>query len=598
MSGESRQCQNCKQAFQIDAQDFDFYKKIQVPPPTFCPLCRMQRRFSWRNERTLHRNKCAKTGKSIISGFSPTCAEASAGRPNSGYVVYDRDVWWSDDWDPLATGAEFDFSKPFFTQFHELMKRTPMPAVYNARTTNCDYANHVGEIKNGYLVAASWGAENVAYASRCNFTKDSQDVFAVFGCELCYELVSSIKCYRVLFSQNCDACTDSMFLYDCKGCSNCIGCVNLRNKSHYILNTPYSKEEYTKQVAELRLDTASGIAAVKEKFEELKIKQPHRYAMLVNCNNTTGDSVVGASNCKWCFDIGGETKDCKWVINGAKMEGVYDGYGVGMASGLIYEAFDTGAQGERMCFVGIVWSSTNAFYSYNCSDCANIFGCVGLRKKQYCILNRQYSKKDFERIRGEIVKHMNEMPYTDSRGRVYKYGEFFPSEFSPFGYNETVAQEYFPLTESDAKSKGFSWRDPEARLYTVTKKSEELPESITEVTESILNEVISCANAKGPTLNNSPRSDLVGCTTAFKIISQELQFYRRLNLPLPKLCPNCRHGARLARRNPPMLWHRSCECKNVSHGHTLQCNKEFETNFSPDRPEIVYCENCYQSEVI
>ncbi|MBI2623692.1 MAG: hypothetical protein HYW65_03935 [Candidatus Liptonbacteria bacterium] len=606
---EIRTCQNCSAPFDIASEDLNFYTKISVPPPTFCPECRMQRRFSWRNERTLHRNKCAKTGKPLISGFAPdpafadsasvaTSAKEAAPAGKAGYVVYDRDVWWSDDWDPLAFGIEYDFSKPFFTQFDALMRRAPQPAVFNARTTNCEYANHVGEIKNGYLLAASWGSENVAYGSRVNFCKDSQDVFGVFNCELCYELIASVKCYRTHFSHNCEACTDSFFLFDCKGCTNCVGCVNLRNKSYHILNKPYSRDEYLKKLAELKLDTVSGLAAARKEFEALKARQPHRYAALVNCQNVTGDSVYGTSNCTACFDIGGDTKDSKWIINGAKMEGVYDGYGVGVVSGLIYEAVDTGDQGERMCFDIVVWSSTNAFYSYNCIGCQNLFGCVGLRNKQNCILNRQYSKEEFENLRAKIVAHMSEVPYVDKKGRVYKYGEFFPTELSPFGYNETVAQEYFPLTKAEAEAKGFNWREPEERQYTVTKRPEELPERITDVPDSITNEVIQCANAKGSTLGDSLRSNLGGCTTAFRIIPQELQFYRRLNLPLPKLCPNCRHYARLAKRNPPKLWKRNCMCvsSNHRHGHG-SCPEEFETTYSPERPEIVYCEACYQSEV-
>jgi len=584
MDSETKACQNCKQKFVIEPEDFDFYKKISVPPPTFCPLCRMQRRFSWRNERTFHRNKCAKTGKAVISGFAPS----------SGYTVYDRDVWWSDDWDPLAFGIEYDFSKPFFAQFDALMRRAPQPAVFNARTTNCEYANHVGEIKNGYLLAASWGSENVAYGSRVNFCKDSQDVFGVFYSELCYELIASTKCYRTHFSQNCEACTDSFFLFDCKGCTNCVGCINLRNKSYHIFNQPYSKEEYAKKLAELKLDTASGIAATKRQFEALKQQQPHRYASLLNCQNVTGDSTYGASNCRWCFDIGGDTKNCKYIINGVKMEGVYDGYGVGVASGMIYEAVDTGDQGERMCFTIVVWSSTNVFYSYNCIGCANLFGCVGLRKKQYCILNRQYSKEEFEKLREKIVMQMGEMPYVDKEGRIYKYGEFFPMELSPFGYNETVAQEYFPLSKADAESKGFNWQEPDARQYTITRRPEDLPESISEVPDSIVNEVIGCANA-------TQSSSLLwsSCTTAFRVVPQELQFYRRLNLPLPRLCPNCRHYARLKQRNPLKLWKRGCQCVSANHRHEQgHCPETFETSYAPDRKEIIYCEQCYQAEVV
>ncbi|MBU1255355.1 hypothetical protein KKH35_00610, partial [Patescibacteria group bacterium] len=58
------------------------------------------------------------------------------------------------------------------------------------------------------------------------------------------------------------------------------------------------------------------------------------------------------------------------------------------------------------------------------------------------------------------------------------------------------------------------------------------------------------------------------------------------------------------------LWHRKCQCaghqsnnkiyKNtIEHPHhkDKHCPNEFETSYSPDRKEIVYCEACYNKEV-
>jgi predicted metalloendopeptidase len=66
------------------------------------------------------------------------------------------------------------------------------------------------------------------------------------------------------------------------------------------------------------------------------------------------------------------------------------------------------------------------------------------------------------------------MPYIDSKGRIYKYGEFFPSELSPFCYNETIAQEYFPLTKEQAIKQGYKWKEREERNYTIDIKNEDI----------------------------------------------------------------------------------------------------------------------------
>ena len=227
--------------------------------------------------------------------------------------------------------------------------------------------------------------------------------------------------------------------------------------------------------------------------------------------------------------------------------------------------------------------------SEECQNCLNVFGCEGLRKKQYCILNKQYTKEEYEKLLPKIIKHMEEMPYVDKKGNIYKYGEFFPSDLSPFCYNETIAQEYFPLVKEEALEKNYIWKDIEARNYIVDIKNEDISDNINEVNEDIIGKVIECEH-KGTCKEQ--------CTEAFKIIPEELKFYKRMNLPLPRLCPNCRHFQRLKQRNPLKLWHRQCMCDKTNHLHgNEECDTEFETSYAPDRPEIVYCEKCYQQEI-
>ena len=107
MKSETKTCQSCKQGFTIEPEDFQFYEKMQVPPPTFCWVCRQERRFTWRHERPLYHRKCAATAKDVITRFAP----------EQPFIVYNRDYWWSDAWDQLTSGRDYDFSRPFFQQF-------------------------------------------------------------------------------------------------------------------------------------------------------------------------------------------------------------------------------------------------------------------------------------------------------------------------------------------------------------------------------------------------------------------------------------------------------------------------------------------------
>jgi hypothetical protein len=109
MNGEKKVCQNkdlsiyCDKEFFVDVEDFDFYKKIDVPPPTFCPTCRMQRRFAFRNQNKLFRNVSFVSGKSILALIPP----------ESNIKVVTQEEWFSDKWDPMDYGLDVDFSKPF-----------------------------------------------------------------------------------------------------------------------------------------------------------------------------------------------------------------------------------------------------------------------------------------------------------------------------------------------------------------------------------------------------------------------------------------------------------------------------------------------------
>jgi len=118
--------------------------------------------------------------------------------------------------------------------------------------------------------------------------------------------------------------------------------------------------------------------------------------------------------------------------------------------------------------------------------------------------------------------------------------------------------------------------------------NQDIPDDINDVKEDILNKVIECQH-KGKCNDN--------CQKAYKIVPEELAFYRRNNITLPRLCLNCRHQERLKQINPINLWHRQCMCELKNHNHQARCPIEFETSYSPQRKEIIYCEKCYQKEV-
>jgi len=585
MNQETKQCQNCKQDFVIEPDDFVFYEKIKIPAPTFCPDCRIIRRMAWRNERTLYHRKCDATGKDVITMFAPATPEGGEPRPekDSGreqpHVVYERDYWWSDNWDQNVSGREYDFSKPFFQQFKELFQRAPLPNLANSNTRNSDYGNHNADMKDCYLTYASFRNEDSSYCSGIVDCKNCVDVYKGLNFMQCYEDTLGTNMNRVFFSYDSDDCVGSAFLHACKNVIDCMGCINLRNKSHCIFNKQYTKDEYEKEKAKYDLGSYKGLCEFRKKFAEFIKQYPRRYGFIQKSVNCVGDNVLNCKNVYMGFDVYGGVEDCKYAVHAWDgLKDSYDGYGFGANLTYSYEVVDTGIDSTRNFFTVFTHSCQNVDYTYACQNSKNLFGCVGLRSKQYCILNKQYTKEEYEELVPKIIAHMNDMPYTDKKGIKYKYGEFFPSEISPFAYNETIAQEHYPKTKEEILENGYIWKEPDTKQYKITLQPTDLPDHIKDVKDDILNQVIACEH--NGTCNEQ-------CMGAFKIIPSELAFYRTMNLALPRLCSNCRHYYRLRQRNPFKLWDRIC----------AKCGKDIKTSYAPDRIEIIYCEACYNQEV-
>ncbi len=589
---ETRACQNCKTDFSIELDDAAFCKKVRVPLPTFCWRCRAVRRMAARNTRHFYIRDCDATGKKIFTLMPP----------EAPMPVYDNGYWNSDNWDPLDYGRDYDFSRPFFDQIRDLYNTVPWGVMWSMDMVNSEYSISAYS-KNCYLCFDSGYDEDSAYNVTLLYSKHCFDGVNVKDCELCYYCINTTQSYKTFFSRNCASCVEVWFSQDCVGCTNCFGCSGLRNKTHCIFNEQYDKESYQAKLKEMRLDSWSGIQEARKKAEDLWGTSVVKYQHGFQTSNSFGDYLSNGTELFNCFFVGNaqNMRHCQSVIYPPNK----DSMDITSSEGTEL-AYETSCSGNGVHnTVGVAESAnvTDSCYSINCRNIENVFGCVALRSKSYCILNKQYSKEEYLELLPRIKKHMDEMPYTDAMGRVYRYGEFFPADMSPYGYNQTQAFEYFPLTEDAARAEGYRWSVPQERNYAITKKASELRESIKDVDDAILKEVIQCGHAE---LGGHANGCDIDCASAFRITRQELDFYRKMDLPLPRLCFNCRHLDRVGWRNAPALYPRRCMCdykthmnENV-HPHHPEgpCENTFQTSYAPLCPEIVYCEECYQREIM
>lgn len=528
---QSKACKECSKSFEIFPEDFEFYKKMKVTAPTCCPSCRQQKRIAFRNERSLYKRNCELCGKSMVTVYSP----------DKNLHVYCKDCWWSDKWDAEKYGRDFDFNRSFFEQFEELMKVVPRIDLINVQHENSEYTNYGFRNKDCYLVYTSDENEKCFYGA---YVWDS------VGCFECLYVLDSkysygcIDCVNMYESQDCrmsEACQTCRNCYDCRNCSDCFGCAGLRHKQYYFLNEKLEKDEYEKRMSEVLADK-NALENCLKKYENLMANLPRKAVFQVNCQDCVGNYLKNSKNLYWCFDgRGGE--DIKWGTNiSTHVHHCYDMDGCGFIEWSA-EVICCGIDGTNNCFASDhLWNGNyEVFYSSYCMSNHDLFGCVGLKHKDYCILNKKYSKEEYEKLREKIVEHMK---------KTGEFGDFFPIKISPFAYNETLAGHQYPLSKEEVLKRGWKWKDEDKRDY--------LPQT---------KEILACEK----------------CRKNYKIIPQELEYLKKWKLPTPRLCPECRHKERDALRMPRNLWRRKCD----------KCATEMWAGYKPGGEEKVYCEKCY-----
>lgn len=555
-------CSKCSANFEVTPEDKNFYEKISptfngqkfsVPEPTLCPHCRMQQRLSWRNATEIYKRTCDLCKKSIISEYSP----------DKPLTVYCQKCYWSDQWSPLDYGKEFDFSRTFNEQFKDLIEKVPLLAVINVNTQNSEYCHRIFNGKDNYYSFVALydpeGLSNTYFTFGC---KHSIDLTRCTDVEWSYELVDCQKCYECFYSRRLNNCKNCYFSEDLIGCTNCFGCKNLINKSYCVFNKQYSEEEYAEFIKNAKLDQYSNVEKYKQESARFFSTLPNKNVIVVNCENCSGAYLRDCKNCRECYDIY-EAKDLAYCESGEKSEDCQNCYGFGMTE---HSSNSTTTQEvNNIHFCATLVECNNLWYCYACySNTSFSFGSASLKHNKYCILNKQYSPEEYEKLVAKIIDRME---------KTGEWGQFLGSKASPFGYMETVAKEYFPLPKEKTLAQGFNWSDYEAPLPNVEKVilADELPEDTESVTEKIVDWAIKCEDS----------------SKLFRLTVKELDFYHKYKIPIPRKHPNVRHTNRLNQRLSIRLWERKC----------AKCNKEITASYPSDYQGIVYCEECYNQEV-
>lgn len=555
-------CSASKEYFPVFASEREFYEKVSpvfaskkynIPTPTLSPRERERRRMARRSERNLYKRTCDFSWETIISMFDAKVP----------FPVYRNKYRWSDAFDPLAYGRDMDYSRPFFEQMHELQSLVPRLHRFSYaedRLINSEYTNCSGDLKDAYLVFATAASERAMY---CDYTMTSEDVVDCLlakDSKRCYQCINIENCHDLICSQECKSCSKSEYLSDCISCTDCIGCVGLVQKSYCVFNVQYSREEYTHHKEKLFAHGNRFGEEEIQSYQDLLKRVPQRAKITQNTTNSSGSYLRNAKNLHFCYDAANaeDCRYCTWFIDG---NNCMDFFARG-ESQRCYEVSGGGDTCYGNAFVAMIFGSKHLYYCDLCFYCSDCFACVGLKNKQYCIFNKQYTKEEYEIKVAELIEYM------ETTG---EWGEFFPIHYSPYSYNESVAQEYYPLQKDAAQELWYKWM--------LDVPSLDVPEDMVSIEAKDL-PLLPSPEDKSKITSSAIRCQKTG--EPFRITPQEFDFYQKMRLPLPKLHWKERQIERLRSRPERDLYLRRCD----------SCEKDVVSVYPESTQQKVHCGGC------
>ncbi len=547
-----RTCALTGQKWELTAGELEWCWRFLVPPSTIHPFVRMKILFAYNSALSLWRKPHAITGEPILSYIHPD---------NQVKVVTDAE-WMS--LDQSSQGRSVDVSQPFFDQLYQRYLDTS----FRALATPGDSVNTIGfgmhKCLDSFMIFASLDIERSSYVEASTSVRDSVDVTNSLGG---IAESSSINRCRSLYNCHvafeCHDCLNSWFLFDCRNCEYCFGATNQRNKKYLWFNEQLTKEEWERRREAVGLSSYAIFERERKRFFDLVAGSVWPETFNIAAGASTGEYL----------------EETVRVLEGYQLQKVTDCFRVWFAVGSSDCAYQTGSG-----FGSEIWQTSGAAYSQNvkfshnltrcedveycvaCMNCSHCFGCVNLNRKQYCILNKQYTEQDYWRTLDDLKCVMLE------RG---EYGKSVPGKMSIVGMPFSAAALLLGISKEeielfggeiyDAK-RGMSYMpaevDPGHRLTP-----EALPDRLEDATGLVNRAVWDPAAGR-----------------SYPIMPRDFDFAERHHLPLPRKHFLSRLQELNLLSNVPETIDRACA--SCGKGIKVYRNNTFSTR-------RVLCEACY-----
>jgi hypothetical protein len=536
-----RRCAETGDIFFLTQEMIDVYKKCGVPVPTTAPNVRLRRLRSHMGGIELFQRQTIH-GTSTISMYDP----------GSPARLLDP-IEWHDDGTALETYAQvIDPKVPFFDQWNNFSLAVPRPSVFSdPNSEQSAWSLYEIGFKDCYATYGGVDCTELLYGDMCISASHSVDAAFLVESEWSYECVRGYKNSHTFFSDNCESCINVFFSFGCNNCSDCFACVNLENKQYCILNVQYSKEEYFEKIAQFDLSDSDTVQRLLQESRQFWKQGFHHVENNVTSERVEGDDIIDSVD-----TYGVSTFQTARVYNVFDAAFVNDSCDISTCSKLetsVNAVACTAGYENKMSIS--CHGCIDVEYSELCISCEHCFGCIGLKRKKFCIFNIQYSEEEYWKKLDEIKSEMLK------RG---EYGEFFPYASSLVAYNVSHADVFFPLSQNEVSRLHGRWFE-----FPVVAPNEMRlpPKKLAGADVSLLQNMFTCAESG----------------RAFRIVEPELVFHKKFNLALPVLHPTVRRKKRYVRGYGLQLRKEQC----------ARCKKEIISRIDPEMNTKNLCGQCY-----
>lgn len=290
-----------------------------------------------------------------------------------------------------------DFQQ-FLTEFNRLKQQYPIRLTHTLRSENAELGDYLVSCQNVYYSFDDADCKDITYIYDSFKALNCCDGDYVVESENCYESVDVLKAYNCTFLNYCTRIYDSHFCANCDDSDHLFGCSNLKYKKYCIFNKQYTEAEYEQRVKGLLQESQE------ENLREMIViskRYPVTITHVANSENCDyGNQVFFSKNLYLCFDSA-HSENGGYLYDAHHNRNCYD-LMQSFHCELCYECVDS-ARLNNCFYMSNCEDMYDCAFCENCSNSNHLFGCTSIDKKEFCILNRQYSEGEYKEKVAELV---------------------------------------------------------------------------------------------------------------------------------------------------------------------------------------------------